>query len=310
MQPRRELGVRTRGRLGAQRLFVDPRGFLDVLQAEQAFAEDGQQLHAHLRGGVGALVQAAFGLQQQLRGRQRLALALHRVRFAEHRRDEFLDLLGACLLSQRHAGLPGRDTRAREHRDENGGGGAHRELVARHELAEAVPAAVRLREHRARIEIPLDVVEQGMGRGITIGGIFLERLEHHGVEIAAQPGGVRAPRAVARSRGFGLEDRLFQCAARIALQFVGPFAAQQFVEHHAERIDIRGDGERLAEDLFRRGVVGSQCAAGQLGEAGFPRLPSSSSFAMPKSSRRAWPSALTRMFAGLRSRCTTSLPCA
>jgi len=49
----------------------------------------------------------------------------------------------------------------------------------------------------------------------------------------------------------GVEDRLLEGAARIALQPVGTVTAQQFVEHDAERIGVAGDRDRIPGDLLR-----------------------------------------------------------
>ena len=70
----------------------------------------------------------------------------------------------------------------------------------------------------------------------------------------------------ARPRHVGLHDRLFQRGARLALELVGAAAGQQLEQHHAERVDVGRGADRLAEDLLRRGVVGRERAAGELGQ--------------------------------------------
>jgi hypothetical protein len=43
---------------------------------------------------------------------------------------------------------------------------------------------------------------------------------------------------------------------------------QQFVQHHAQGVDVGGDGHRAAVELLRRGVAGRGSAAAELGRAG------------------------------------------
>ena len=80
-------------------------------------------------------------------------------------------------------------------------------------------------------------------------------------------------RHIARQRRLGLDDRVFEGAARVTSELVRPFVAEELVENHTQRVDVGADGERLAEDLFGRGVVRRQRSAGELGEPGLLRLP-------------------------------------
>ena len=68
--------------------------------------------------------------------------------------------------------------------------------------------------------------------------------------------------------GSASHDRVLECAARIALRVVRPLTSEQLVQNDAERVDVRRDGERLAENLLGRSVLGRQRAAGELGELG------------------------------------------
>ena len=84
-------------------------------------------------------------------------------------------------------------------------------------------------------------------------------------------------------------------------------AGQHLVEHAAERVDV-GAGVDVA--LAAR-LLGAHVGRRADGEAGLGELarrrPPASARAMPKSATSVWPSAVSRMFSGLMSRCTT--PC-
>lgn len=77
--------------------------------------------------------------------------------------------------------------------------------------------------------------------------------------------------AAAGRRDVGGEHRFFQCRRRVARQPVGAHAGEQFVEHHAERVDVGGHAHRPRAHLLGRGVVGGYCAAHQPGDLGLRR---------------------------------------
>ena len=117
-------------------------------------------------------------------------------------------------------------------------------------------------------QVTLDVVEQRVHRGITIRGFLLERLEHHGVEIAAQRGAARASATTLGSGGSVCRMASSSAPRESRCSLYGR-CAQQLVQNHAQRIHVGSNGERLAENLLGRGVVRRHGAARELGE---PRL--------------------------------------
>jgi hypothetical protein len=122
-----------------------------------------------------------------------------------------------------------------------------------------------LRQDRQAAEMPADIVRQCVDRCVALFGLLVQRLEHDGVEIAAQRARLRRAGG-ARAHGFGLHDGVFQRATGIPPQPVGARAGQQFMQHHAQRVHVGGDGDGLAENLLGRGVVGRQRMHRQLRE--------------------------------------------
>ena len=107
------------------------------------------------------------------------------------------------FLGQRHPRLPRHHTRADQERREHGCSCTDGECVPRDELADAIPEAVRLRQHRSCTEIAFDIVEQGVDRRVPRLRRLLESPEHDRVEIAAQrfaPLPLQTPRSVAQGR--------------------------------------------------------------------------------------------------------------
>ena len=178
-------------------------------ESDEAFADDEEQANLRVRL-IGKLVAyPGAGLPQQSHRGQRFG----RVGIGEQRRDELLHLFRAFLFGAGELCLARGIQRGANEHDGHRGTGRHRELVARDELPRAVAAAVALRQHRPGTQVALDVVEQRVHRGITIRGFLLERLEHHGVEIAAQRGAATRIGHDAGQGRVGLQDGVFQRAA-------------------------------------------------------------------------------------------------
>jgi hypothetical protein len=247
-------------------------GGVEVFETHQARSDHVEQFDPQFGAQGAAAVDLGLGLLQQVDGRQSIAGPQVRIHVFEYGRDEFLDLLGTLLLRQRNPRLPDGDRRSGEHGESDCSGSADCQSVASHELGQAVPAAVRLRQHWPITKVALDVVNERMHGRIPFFGLLLERLGDDGVEIAFQKLAQSLVRHLARPRRFRLQNRLFQRTARIALQLVRPGAAEQLIQNHAQRVHVRCGGERLAEDLFGRCVVRRERAPGKSGELGFLRL--------------------------------------
>jgi hypothetical protein len=123
------------------------------------------------------------------------------------------------------------------------------------------------------MNIAAQIVAQGIRRRVAMLRLLVHRLQDNGVEVALQglsqrllrdriPIRPSARHGLARAHGIGRQDRVLEIAARRTSLRVGPPSAEELVEDDAERIDIRGRRERLALDLFGRGVFRRQRRAG------------------------------------------------
>ena len=150
----------------------------------------------------------------------------------------------------------------------------------------------------------IDFFGEVAGRGIAAHWVFIECLDDDRVEIAANLASCDRGQLADEVP----ESRLRSDPARrsTAAAIVDAFAGQQFTQQHAERIDIGRGRDRSAVALLWCGI--GRREGRQLG----PVAPSSSasSLAIPKSSSLTSPSAVTRTFDGLRSRCTIRARCA
>ena len=77
-----------------------------------------------------------------------------------------------------------------------------------------------------------------------------------------------AQRSPTRRTRVEIDDRLFELRGRLDLQFVRPLAAQQLVEHHAERVHVARGRERFAQQLLGAGVLRCERPAGDARELG------------------------------------------
>jgi hypothetical protein len=153
------------------------------------------------------------------------------------------------------------------------------EPVARRELLQPIPRARRTREHRLAGEPPIDIGQQRVDRRVPGGRLLGQAAQRDGVEFgsqhAAQRLGSRAARlrrrhqqmAPARRARIDLEDGALQRRGRLGA-LVRPLAAQQLVEHHAQRVHVAGRRERQSRKLLRARVARRQRAAGLARELG------------------------------------------
>ncbi len=165
-----------RGFLQVQGLLDHARRICILLQAEQALSDDGEELQLRLWIDVGALVQSALRLPEQIGGRQNLAADLCRIGIAKHRGDERRDFFRSRFLGQRHTSLPRRDTGADDDGRKHRSGGRDGDGVTRRELAHAVPETIRAREHRSPVEVAFEVIPERVDGGISLVRFLLQRL--------------------------------------------------------------------------------------------------------------------------------------
>ena len=119
---------------------------------------------------------------------------------------------------------------------------------------------MRARQHRAAVEIPLEILGQVRGRGVPPIGILAQGHLRDAREVSAQlprqprrrglpglgnrlRGGGIAARArtgqrIRHRQRVGVHDHLLQVRGAARLQPVRPAPAEQLVEQQAQRIDV------------------------------------------------------------------------
>ena len=158
-------------------------------------------------------------------------------------------------------------------------GDQHAAAVAHGKAAQPVGARVGLGAHRLVRGPAAQVFGEVGRRRVARVGVALQRLGQDGVQVAAQFARQRAFGAAAglrRRRADGgagplqlaFGDGQFHLGRCVQARDVGPHAAQQFEEHHAQRVDVGGGGQGFAQHLLGGGVGRCHDAAGGLGEGG------------------------------------------
>ncbi len=191
----------------------------------------------------------------ELGGGQRLAAGEHVAdgdrffgpcRITDQHVHEVRDRFTARCQLKSLVALQFRDTRLTKcdgdcgkHCEQRDGRHADGQLVARDKFPGRIPAAVWTGEYRASVKIPLNVLGEGVHRGVALGGPFLQPLERDGVKVAGQQRGQLLRRCAAARRGrcvwraltrtlrFISDDGIFQRAARSAFRFIGQLSSQQ-----------------------------------------------------------------------------------
>jgi hypothetical protein len=186
--------------------------------------------------------------------------------------------------------------------------GGEPNAVAPDEAPGAVTRGLAARLDRVAGQVAAQVVGQGLYRAVTLLGFLSQRLEYDGVQIAPQGLDRAGPFTARGGRRWRLrvvpQHRRLQLVEAPAAAGEGKSAGKQLVEHHAELVDIGERGDRLAADLL--GGVIHRCPVRVRGVPA-ASVWDSSSLASPKSRSFTVPPWSTRMFEGLRSRCTTRL---
>ena len=125
----------------------------------------------------------------------------------------------------------------------------------------------------------------------------------------------RSPASARRIRlggsDFDLADRALELQRRQVRQLIRLTPREQLIEQDSEAVDVARGRDCRAPDLLGLALrgVSSRASAIVRFAVGLPSAPSSS-FAMPKSRSFGAPSAVTRMFDALMSRCTMRCWCA
>ncbi|MDC6171378.1 hypothetical protein PO768_28610, partial [Paucibacter sp. XJ19-41] len=130
---------------------------------------------------------------------------------------------------------------------------------------------------RAVLQPALQIVDQRADAAVALARLLAHGLGRHRLQIA--PGALEVgrparprPLALGRQRAarkpcrLGVEHRMFECGARATGLAEGQHAAEQLVQHHAQRVDIGRDADGRAGDLLGRGIGRCQAAAGLAGQ--------------------------------------------
>ena len=188
------------------------------------------------------------------RSRQRRDTVVH---VEEHRAREASEVVESPLHLAR---VPHAEHGVADERRDDDGRGRQRQAVAPRKARGAIDQRVRAGQHRAAVEIPLEILGQVRGRGIPPIGILaqchLRDAREVSTQLPRQPrrcglprlgnglrGGCIAARARAGQRirhrqRVGLHDHLLQVRGAARLEPVRPAPAEQLVEQQAQRVDV------------------------------------------------------------------------
>jgi hypothetical protein len=152
-------------------------------------------------------------LHPRRRGLDQIALQVgphhRRLQVAELGRLELGDLrgvaparLGHIALPRRDPGLPEGQAQAPEQRGDRHRRRSNSGAMPSHELAHAVRAARRSRQHRLPTQVPVEIGGEALGRLVAASAVFVEASHHDPVEVAAQRRGPRqSPVRLGTGRG-------------------------------------------------------------------------------------------------------------
>ena len=186
--------------------------------------------------------------------------------FEQERRGQPTDIgesaLGAGPLRAGHSRLPGGRDHPTDQREQDRRGGGDPQLSTAHESRRAIAPRITAGRDRERLHVAAHVFRQQRHGTVALGRILSHRGEYDRVQVAAQPPRRRliTPRFAVRagphngSRG----DKLTDFVDGPAGDIVGPLSGEQFVQQHAEPVDIRHRRHSRAAKLLRAGVLRCQ----------------------------------------------------
>ena len=171
--------------------------------------------------------------------------------------DFCLGLPPRLLLLEKH---PGGDAQANDERGEHRTGRHENQFVSSHQFLESVKVARRTGHHRFIVQMALNVRGQAVGRFVTAGAVFFQRLHHDPVQVAAHqmnqfgrlglpvlgrlPSGPLASIVLKRveGRGGSFSRIVRRISSRPAcsklLGVERRLAGQQFVKQHAQAVNV------------------------------------------------------------------------
>ena len=225
-------------------------------------------------------------------------------------RDVAFDLAALCL-GARLARLPHSDTRAAHDGNDSNDGRERTRTMAAHEFREPIRPTVGARLYGCSAKVALDVLRECVHRCVTIRGFLLQGAIQDCVEIATQQLAALGSRGrCACQRRIDLHDRFLECCGGLSFEAIWFDTREQLVAHDTEGVDVTRRADRHPHDLFWRGVIGCQGACRELGLRALIRAFAREQLADPEIEQVHRAIRPTRMFAGLRSRCTTRRACA
>ncbi len=139
------------------------------------------------------------------------------------------------------------------------GAGEGEGAVAAEELAGAIPDGVLAGTDGKVVEVAAEVVSEFGGGTVAAFRLLVHGVEEDGIEVAREAfaeAGVEDDGAGGVGGLFA--DGLFDGAWGVVEDAMGFGAGEEFIEDGAERVDIAGDGDGFAADLFGRGVIGGE----------------------------------------------------
>ena len=158
---------------------------------------------------------------------------------------------------------------ARNRCDQNQYSGQHSDALAIEKLAGPIPRGCRLRLNRARVEIGFQILAKFARAGIAPGGIVFERLGGDDFEVTGElaleiderrsaQGCVVGVGCLPQRRSFGILIGARQLLHHLARVAEGALPAEQFIENHAQRVDIAASGDCVLAQLLGAGVAGRE----------------------------------------------------
>ena len=213
-----------------------------------------------------------------------LAEGIGRAHFLEHlvqKPDHFLGLsrclAGDVSCASRFQRLPGGGDHAQDRSDEHGGNGRHRLVMSSDELAHPMARARRHGQNGVAVEEPAHVIRKAGGRSIAVRAVLLDRLHDDQVEVAPQissqpvdvnPAALRKGGQLVTRKGtepggrpgrFHFADDAADLVVALFPQRLlveGRLAHHQFIEQHAQAVDVRArvDVHAVGAGLLRTHV--------------------------------------------------------
>ncbi len=161
------------------------------------------------------------------------------------------------------AGLADGNDGSGDHRSDGEGSEGDGNPIAADELSGAVVEGIGAGEDGTVVEMAADVLGEGFDGFVAAVGIFLHGTQNDDVEVTGEAfgdGGIGTRGGSAGREGFFGADGALEGEGGNLIDLVGFGTGEEFVKNSAEGVDIGGNADGFAEDLFRASVVRSEHA--------------------------------------------------